>query len=123
VAFVTWGTMVPRALAAAETLAAEGIEAHVLDLRWLNPLDEAALVAAAEAAGGRVIIAHEAVRTGGFAGEIALRLSELMGPGAALNVVRVTTPDVRMPSNAGLQASLVPQAADLAAAARLMLKA
>lgn len=121
VGIVTWGTMVPRALAAADTLAGEGIEALVLDLRWLNPIDEAALVAAAVAAGGKVIIAHEAVRSGGFAGEIALRLHELMGRDADLTVARVTTPDVRMPSNAGLQASLVPQAADLAAAARLML--
>lgn len=123
VAIITWGTMVPRALAAAETLASEGIEAHVLDLRWLNPLDEAAMLTAVKAAGGRIIIAHEAVRTGGFAGEVAMRLHELAGQTTALRIERVTTPDVRMPSNAGLQASLVPQAADIAAAVRTLLKA
>lgn len=121
VAIVTWGTMVPRALAAADLLAQEGIEAHVLDLRWLNPLDEAALVAAAEAAGGKVLIAHEAVKTGGFAGEIAFRLRELVGDRLKLQIARVTTPDVRMPSNAGLQASLVPQPSDVAAAARTLI--
>lgn len=123
VAIITWGTMVPRALAAAETLASEGIEAHVLDLRWLNPLDEAAMLTAVKAAGGRIIIAQEAVRTGGFAGEVAMRLHELAGKTTALRIERVTTPDVRMPSNAGLQASLVPQAADVAAAVRTLLKA
>ena len=122
VAIITWGTMVPRALAAAETLAAEGIEAHVLDLRWLNPLDEAALVAAVQAAGGRIVIAHEAVRSGGFAGEIAMRLNELSGKTTPLRIERVTSPDVRMPANAGLQASLVPQPADIAAAVRRLLK-
>jgi len=120
VAIMTWGTMVPRALAAADLLAAEGIEAHVLDLRWLNPIDEPALMSAAEAAGGNILIVHEAVRSGGFAGEIAFRLHELMGRTAKLNIARVTTPDVRMPSNAGLQASLVPQPADIAAAARAL---
>ncbi len=122
VALITWGTMVSPALAAAELLAADGIEAHVLDLRWLNPLDEAALIEAARAAGGKVIIAHEAVRTGGFAGEIAFRLHELMGKTASLRIERITTPDVRMPANAGLQASLVPQAADIASAARALVR-
>lgn len=122
VAIITWGTMVPRALAAAETLAADGIEAHVLDLRWLNPLDEAALMAAAKASGGKVLITHEAVKTGGFAGEIAFRLQELVGGKIKLSIARLTTPDVRMPSNAGLQASLVPQSADVAAAVRALLK-
>jgi Transketolase, C-terminal domain len=46
----------------------------VLDLRWLNPLDEDALFSTIKAANGRVLIAHEAVRTGGFAGEIAMRI-------------------------------------------------
>ncbi len=121
VAIITWGTMVPRALAAADILARDGIEAHVLDLRWLNPLDETALLAAVNAAGGRIVIVHEAVRTGGFAGEIAMRLHELVGKQKPLWIERVTTPDVRMPSNAGLQASLVPQPADIAARARAIM--
>jgi 2-oxoisovalerate dehydrogenase E1 component len=118
VALVTWGTMVPRALAAAETLAREGIEARVLDLRWLNPLDEEALAATARACGGRVVIAHEATRTGGFAGEIALRLQELCGKDLALSIGRVTTPDVRMPASAALQSHIVPGAEEIAEAAR-----
>lgn len=108
VAIVSWGTMVPRALEAAEILASRGIEAAVLDLRWLNPLDEMALLDVVKKASGRVLIVHEAVRTGGFAGEIALRIRELAGEDAPLFVRRLTTPDIRMPSNAGLQAALLP---------------
>lgn len=118
VAILTWGTMVPRALEAAEALSDDGIEATVLDLRWLNPLDEEAIVAAAKAASGKVLVVHEAVRTGGFAGEIAFRLRELMDEQTILTVSRVTTPDVRMPANAGLQNALIPNSDTIYAAAR-----
>lgn len=118
IAILTWGTMVPRALEAAEALSNDGIEATVLDLRWLNPLDEEAMVAAAKAAGGKVLIVHEAVRTGGFAGEIAFRLRELMDEQTTLTITRVTTPDVRMPANAGLQNALIPNSDTICAAAR-----
>ena len=122
IALVTWGTMVPQVLDAAETLAGQGIEASVLDLRWLNPLDEAALVDVVRAAGGRALIVHEAVRTGGFAGEISLRLTELLqGEELALDIRRHTTPDVRMPSSAVLQAALLPSGDSIADAARSML--
>jgi 2-oxoisovalerate dehydrogenase E1 component len=109
--------MLSRALAAAETLAGLGIDAAVLNLRWLNPLDEAALSDLIGRTGGRILIVHEAVRTGGFAGEIAMRLSELAA-GQPLSVRRLTTPDVRIPASAVLQAALLPSAASIAAAAR-----
>lgn len=117
VGIVTWGTMVPRALKAAEQLSAAGIEAAVLDLRWLNPLDEAALTELAAQVGGRILILHEAVRTGGFAGEIAFRLAELNTAGAPLTVRRLTTPDVRMPASPILQNALIPGVDAIAAAA------
>jgi 2-oxoisovalerate dehydrogenase E1 component len=118
VSIVSWGTMLPKALSAADILSAEGIEARVLDLRWLAPLDETALVAAARAAGGRVVIAHEATRSGGFAGEVAMRLNELCGAEVPLAVRRVATPDVRIPASASLQKHLVPGADAIADAAR-----
>jgi pyruvate/2-oxoglutarate/acetoin dehydrogenase E1 component len=68
------------------------------------------------------LIVHEAVRQGGFAGEIAFRLRELMEPKTSLNIARVTTPDVRMPANAGLQSVLVPDAEKICTAARALLK-
>ncbi|WP_333692777.1 alpha-ketoacid dehydrogenase subunit alpha/beta [Phaeobacter italicus] len=119
-AIVTWGTMVPKAIEAAELLAADGIEASVLDLRWLNPLDNDALLQVATDAKGKVIIAHEAVRTGGFAGEIAMRLHENAPQNVTLDVRRVTTPDVRIPSNARLQSSLIPSVDDIVGLAKSM---
>ncbi|XAT62525.1 transketolase [Rhodobacteraceae bacterium Araon29] len=117
VSIITWGAMVPKALAAAEILAKQGSEAHVLDLRWLCPLDETALVAAANASKGKVVIAHEAVRSGGFAGEIALRLQELLVDSIAVRIRRVTTPDVRIPATPELQDAVIPSADDIVAAA------
>jgi 2-oxoisovalerate dehydrogenase E1 component len=121
VGIVAWGPMLGRALAAAEILAREGIEAAVLNLRWLNPLDEAALLALAAQTDGRILIVHEAVRTGGFAAEIAMRLGELSGD-TPLTIRRLTTPDVRIPANAGLQAALLPSVDRIAAAARDMIR-
>jgi len=68
--------------------------------------------------GGRILIVHEAVRTGGFAGEIALRLSELGGSQQPLRVRRLTTPDVRIPASPALQQALLPNPRSIADAAR-----
>ena len=56
-----------------------GISAAVLDLRWLSPLDEAAIGLAVANSGGRVLVVHEAVMTGGFGAEIAARIHENWG--------------------------------------------
>jgi 2-oxoisovalerate dehydrogenase E1 component len=114
--------MVPRALAAAKELAEVSIEASVLDLRWLNPLDEGALKQLALNVGGRILIVHEAVRTGGFAGEIAFRLSE-MDLNVPLLVRRLTTPDIRMPASAVLQAAVLPGSSDIVRAVRDLMQA
>jgi 2-oxoisovalerate dehydrogenase E1 component len=114
---ITWGTMVARAIEAAENLTTAGHDVAVLDLRWISPLDETALVDTVRKASGNVVILHEAVRTGGFAGEIALRLSELL-PDMSLNIRRVTTPDVRMPAAPPLQEALLPNVAKIEAAAK-----
>lgn len=121
IAIVTWGNIVPKALIAAEQLALAGIEATVLDLRWLNPLDTGALMDAVHFAGGKVIIAHEAVRTGGFAGEIAMQIREMTKAGTVLDIRRVTMPDVRIPASAELQKGLVPSAENIVDMAKSML--
>jgi 2-oxoisovalerate dehydrogenase E1 component len=120
IAIVTWGAMLHQALAAADTLAGEGIEAAVLDLRWLSPLDEQALGEVVRQAGGRVLIVHEAVRSGGFGAEVAMRLSELLGDATSMTLRRLTTPDVRMPAAPQLQAALIPNADAIATSAREM---
>ncbi len=114
---VSWGRMVNLVREAATRLADEGIEATVLDLRWLNPLDEDAIVAAVEASSGKVIVVHEANLTGGFGAEIAARLVDthfhlLDGP-----VRRVALPDVRVPSSPALAGALMPGVDQICAAA------
>jgi 2-oxoisovalerate dehydrogenase E1 component beta subunit len=75
-AIVTYGAMVAKALEAAEVLASEhGVEARVVDLRSLVPLDVDALRDAARAT-GRVVVAHEAPLTLGMGAEVAARVME-----------------------------------------------
>lgn len=119
-AIITWGTMVPRVAEAAERLAEDGRDVAVLDLRWLSPLDEDAIRSVVEDAGGKVLIVHEAVRTGGFAGEIAMRINELC-PDQELSIRRLTTPDIRMPAAPNLQEVLVPNVEKIVAAVQDMM--
>jgi 2-oxoisovalerate dehydrogenase E1 component len=111
-AIITWGTMVPRAKEAAAALKERGVDETLLDLRWLSPLDEPAIARAVGAAKGRVLIVHEAVRTGGFAGEIAMRVNEL-APHPSLTIRRLTTPDVRIPAAPQLQEALIPNSSSI----------
>lgn len=108
---VTWGTMVRVALEAAERLQSESKEVAVLDLRWLSPLDENLLRKAATNAHGKIVVLHEANRTGGFGAEIVARLHEMLGEEMKLTVKRVATPDVRMPAAPVLAEQLLPNAA------------
>lgn len=115
---LSWGEMVTRAVEAAETLASEGVDAAVLDLRWLRPLDMDTISRVVRRAGGRVVVAHEATLTAGFGAEIAALVTErhfgeLPGP-----VERVGAPDARIPSAPVLQQAIVPDANEIAAAAR-----
>jgi len=108
VSLVTYGRMVQRCLAAAEALAPEGIEAEVLDIRTLVPLDREAVVATARKT-GRVVIVHEACQTGGFGGELAAVIADseafyyLDAP-----IRRLGGADVPIPYNPQLEASVVP---------------
>lgn len=121
IAIISWGTMVPRALEAAEQLAAQGIDAGVLDLRWIAPLDFAAVVALVAQCGGKALIVHEAVQTGGFGAELGMRIVEHFGKlGRAVQVERLATPDVRIPASPTLQAALLPSACSIAARAAQM---
>jgi 2-oxoisovalerate dehydrogenase E1 component len=108
---VTWGTMLPVALEAAKQLAEEGVDVGVLDLRWLCPLDDEGLRAAVKSASGKVIVLHEANRTGGFGAEVVARLHEFFKHDLDLNIVRVATPDMRIPATPILQRALLPTAA------------
>ncbi|MFE7978841.1 thiamine pyrophosphate-dependent enzyme [Streptomyces shenzhenensis] len=118
VAIITWGSMVAPALQAADRLHEEGVDATVLDLRWVRPLDEAAIARAVAQSGGRVVVAHEAFLHGGFGAEVSAVTTQNHFDQLRHPVVRVGTPDVRMPSAPALQELLLPSADSIAAAAR-----
>ncbi|MEV0398047.1 alpha-ketoacid dehydrogenase subunit beta [Polymorphospora rubra] len=114
---VAWSRLVPVAVEAANQLAAEGIEAEVVDLRWLNPLDFDT-VAASVGRTGRLVVAHEANLTGGFGAEIAARAADECFADLRAPVRRVAAPDVPMPAAPSLQAAVVPEAAAVVDAVR-----
>ena len=120
VTVVTYGAMVLRTLEVAGVLEREdGISLEVLDLRTLLPLDEDAVVESVKRT-GKLLVVHEDTRTGGIAGEIAIRVSErafewLDGP-----ILRVTAIDAPVPFSASLEDAFLPQTADIATAARYL---
>jgi pyruvate/2-oxoglutarate/acetoin dehydrogenase E1 component len=99
---VAWSAMVQTSLAAAESLASKGIEAEVLDLRSLWPWDKPAVFASVERT-GRLIIAHEAVRVGGFGAEIAATVAETLHKRLAAPVCRLGAPRAPIAYAPGLE--------------------
>ena len=117
VTVVTWSRLVGEALAAADEVAAEGVEAEVVDLRWLSPLDFET-IAASVAKTGRLVVAHEANLTGGFGAEIAARVAAECFWDLDAPIERVALPDLRMPASPLLHAAVFPDAGKIAAAIR-----
>jgi 2-oxoisovalerate dehydrogenase E1 component len=116
VAILSWGPTALAAEEAAGALAARGVEATVVDLRWLAPLDDDT-IARVVGRTNRVLVAHEANVTGGFGAEIAARIGERHFNDLDAPVRRVGAPDVRVPPAPGLQAALLPDSASIAKAA------
>jgi 2-oxoisovalerate dehydrogenase E1 component beta subunit len=115
---ITYGATVWKALEAADLLEKEsGLSAEVLDLRTLAPLDHEAIVATVKKT-NRVVIVHEDTQTGGIAGEITSRLNELCFEWLDAPVLRVTAHDVPLPNAPALEDFVLPQTADIVAAAR-----
>jgi 2-oxoisovalerate dehydrogenase E1 component len=108
VTIITWGPMVHRALEASNLLAADDIDAGVLDLRWLSPLDEAAIAEAVAMSAGRLLVAHEANLTGGFGAEIVAGIHERHFQSLSHPVRRLGAPDIRVPAAASLQRAVIP---------------
>jgi len=119
---VTWGRMVNEAEAAAEELAASGIHAAVLDLRWFTPFDDQTVIDLSRTL-RRVLVVHEANLTGGFGAEVAARVSEQAFGDLAAPVMRLATPDVRMPAATGLQNALMPSRSTIGDALRKLARA
>ena len=117
---VTYGRMVPYCLRAAETLAEEGISAEVVDLRTLLPMDKEAVFESVKKT-KRLLIVHEAVKTGGFGGEIAASVAEsdaffyLDAP-----IRRLAAEDMPVPFSAVLEKGVLPDEEKIAACVRGM---
>jgi len=109
---VAYSKCVYDALAAAEALEEGGIDAEVIDLRTLGPLDLETVVTSTRKT-GKVIIAYEGWRTGGAGAEIASQIYEAAFDHLDAPVERVATLDTPMPYNARLERAALPSAADI----------
>jgi pyruvate dehydrogenase E1 component beta subunit len=117
VTIVTTLLMVERGLAAAEQLAADGIDAEVIDLRWLRPLDLPAVRASVEKT-GRIVIAEEQVHAAGWGATIVSELT-IGGVAWASTPRRVSLPDdLPLPYTPPLEDEVLPSVETIAAAAR-----
>jgi acetoin:2,6-dichlorophenolindophenol oxidoreductase subunit beta len=121
IAIVSYGITVGRALEAAAELETEGIEATVLNLRTLSPLDYDA-TADAVARTHRVVVAHEAVRVGGVGAEIAAFIGEHCFDELDAPVVRLGAAHVPVPFAPVLQEAIYPKAPMIADAARKLVR-
>ncbi|MBK6787024.1 MAG: alpha-ketoacid dehydrogenase subunit beta [Betaproteobacteria bacterium] len=117
---VTYGGSLPRALEAAGALAAEGIEAEVVDLRVLRPLDMATVLASVGRT-RRVLVVEEAWRSGGLAGEVLARVAEEAFFELDAAPARVCGAEVPMPYAKHLEEAAMPMPARIVAAARALM--
>ncbi|MEO0682742.1 MAG: transketolase C-terminal domain-containing protein [Pseudomonadota bacterium] len=118
---VAWSAAVHGALEAAETLAAEGVEAEVIDLRSLWPWDKAAVLASIEKT-GRLIVAQEAVQVGGFGAEVAATVAERAHAALKAPVKRLGAPRAPIAYAPNLEDRLRVTPAMIAEAARGLLQ-
>jgi len=117
VTLVTYGGTLPKALAAAEVLAGEGIDVEVIDLRVLRPLDDVTIMASV-ARTHRVVIADEGWRSGSLAGEISARVMEQAFFELDAPVARVCSVEVPIPYARHMEQAALPQPEGIADAIR-----
>ena len=99
--------MVPRALAAAEILAREGVSVEVVDPRTLRPLDEDTILSSVRKT-SRALVVHEAWTTGGFGAEVSALVADKAFMDLDAPVRRLGAPDVPMPYNDALERATIP---------------
>ena len=114
---VSYAAMLHASLEAAAALAKEGIEAEVVDLRTLLPLDRETILASVRKT-NRLLVVHEDTRTGGIAGEIAATVFEGAFDDLDAPMRRVTSLDTPVPYAPSLEEYFRPSAEKIAAAAR-----
>lgn len=119
VTLVAWSYSLWKALDAAEALAKDGIEAEVIDLRSLRPLDEATLVASITRT-RRAVVVDEGWRSGSLSAEIAARVQEACFWHLDAPVARVCAAEVPIPYPKHLETAALPQVDDIVAAVKAL---
>ncbi len=114
---ITFGAQVLNALDAAEELEKEGLDIEVIDLRTLAPMDKEAILASVKKT-SRIMVLHEASRTGGIGGEIAATIAEEAFEWLDAPVIRVASIDTPVPYSPPLEEYYLPQVKDIVDAAR-----
>lgn len=120
VTIVTWGQLYYKVASAAEKLANEGIGAEIVDLGTLIPLDMETILNSVKKT-GRLLVAHEAVKTGGFGAEIAASVMEQGFDLLDAPVKRVGAAFTPIPWGPVVENAVLPQEADIIAAAKELL--
>jgi pyruvate dehydrogenase E1 component beta subunit len=120
VSLITYGGSLPKTLEAAGMLAAEGIDAEVIDLRVLRPLDMETVLASVRKC-RRAVVVDETWRTGSLAAEIVARIAESAFYDLDAPLVRVCSEEVPIPYAKHLEEAALPQPAKIVAAARATL--
>ncbi|HUJ32308.1 MAG TPA: alpha-ketoacid dehydrogenase subunit beta [Candidatus Acidoferrum sp.] len=119
VTLITYGGTLGKTMQATKRLASEGIEAEVIDLRTLRPLDTPTIVTSV-AKTHRAVIIDEAWRTGSFAAEISAQIMEKAFDDLDAPVARVCSAEAPMPYAKHLEEATLPQVDQIIAAAREM---
>jgi 2-oxoisovalerate dehydrogenase E1 component beta subunit len=120
-AFISYGAYVHTAMRVSERLAADGIEASVLDLRSLAPLDRAAVLAVARHC-SRVLIVHEDSRTGGIGESLAAIIQEQAFESLDAPVRVIGALDTPVPYSPPLEERFLPGEPEIEHAARLLVR-
>ena len=120
VTVVTYGLMVHKSAEAASELERDdGLSLEIIDLRTLLPLDDETIIESVKKT-GRLLVVHEDTRTGGIAGEIAMRVSESAFEWLDAPMLRVTAIDSPVPYSGTLEDYFLPQPKDIVTAARYL---
>ena len=121
ITLVAYSRMTNEALLAAHQLADDGVEAEVIDLRSLTPLDSATIIDSVQRTGKAVLI-EEGTRTCGVCAEIGFQIAEQVFDYLEAPLRRVTTPDIPVPCSGPLEAAALPNASKIVDTVRDLLE-
>ena len=117
ISIITYSSMVSRSLEASEQLAEEGINVEVIDLRTLKPWDRQTVLSSVKKT-SRVLVVHEAVRTGGIAGEISAEIAEFCFEYLDAPITRLASQDTPVPFAKALEDFFMPSTEKITEAVR-----